>query len=92
MQWRIFYAVLILIWVYFHRNIIGLSYEEGKDQELISNQVPHLTRDIIWESDKKNTRKYHTQGSQEVSPFPADDHKAARNRQDSLTKTNTKHK
>ena len=30
----------------------------------------------------------HTQESQEVSPFPAGDHKAAINRQDSMTDTN----
>ena len=41
------------------------------------NQVPHLTRDTNWESDK-NTRKHHTQESQEVSLFPSGDHKAAR--------------
>ena len=45
------------------------------------NQVPHLTQDTIWENDK-NTRKHHIQESQVVSPFPAVDHKAARNRQD----------
>ena len=43
------------------------------------------------ESDK-NTRKYHKQESQEVSPFPAGDHDAGRNRQDSMTKTNTNNK
>ena len=36
----------------------------------------------------KNTNKHHTQESQEVSPFPASDHKAARNTQDSKTKIN----
>ena len=41
----------------------------------------------MWESDK-NTRKHHTQESQEVSPFPAGDHKAARNRQDIMTDKN----
>ena len=55
------------------------------------NQVPHHTRDTIWESDK-NTRKHHTQESQEFSPFLAGDHKAARNRQDSIMQTNWKHK
>ena len=40
------------------------------------NQVPHLTWDTIWESDK-NSRKHHTQENQEVSPFPEGDHKAA---------------
>ena len=39
---------------------------------------------------KKNARKHHTQESQEVSPFPAGDHKAAMNRQDSMT--DMKHK
>ena len=54
------------------------------------NQVPHLTQDTIWES-HKNTRKHHIQESQEVSPFPAGDHKAARNRQDRMTLTKVKH-
>ena len=53
------------------------------------NQVPHLTWDTIWESDK-NTRKHNTQESQEVSPFRAGDHKAARKTQDSIIKTNMK--
>ena len=44
-------------------------------------QIPHLTQDTIWESDK-NTRKHHIQENQEVNPFPAGDHKAARNKQD----------
>ena len=55
------------------------------------NQVPHLTRDTIWESDK-NTRKQNTQENQEVSFFPAGDLKAERIRLDSITKTNMKHK
>ena len=38
----------------------------------------------MWESDK-NTRKHHIQESQEVSPFLVGDHKATRNRQDSMT-------
>ena len=53
------------------------------------NQVPHLVQDTTWENDK-NTRKHHIQESQEVSPFPADDQKAAMNRQEGMT--NTKHK
>ena len=53
------------------------------------NQVSHITRDNIWKSDK-NTRKQYTQQSQEVSPFPAGDYKAARNM--SIIKTNVKHK
>ena len=53
------------------------------------NQVLHLTQDTTWESDK-NTRKHNIQESQETSPFSAGDHKAAMNRQDSMT--DTKHK
>ena len=47
------------------------------------NQVPQLTQDTIGESDKIK-RKHHTQESQEVSPFHAIDHKAARNRRYSI--------
>ena len=53
------------------------------------NQVLQLTQDTIWGSDK-NTRKHHIQESKEVSPFPAGDHKAAINRQETMT--NTEHK
>ena len=42
------------------------------------NQVPHLTKDTIWESDK-SSRKHHIQESQEVNPFPAGGHMAVRN-------------
>ena len=48
------------------------------------NQVPHRTQDTTWQSDK-NTRKHHIQKCQEVSPFPAGNHKAAMNRHDSMT-------
>ena len=49
------------------------------------NQVPYLTKDTTWESDK--TQKHHTQESQEASPFAAGDHKAAMNRQESIAYT-----
>ena len=48
------------------------------------NQVPHLTQDHTWKNDK-NTQKHHVQESQEVSLFPAGDHKAAMNRQELTT-------
>ena len=48
------------------------------------NQVPHLTQDTTWESDK-NDRKHHIKESQEACPFPEGDHKAAKNRQKSKT-------
>ena len=52
------------------------------------NQVPHLTPVTTWESDKNTIR--HQNKSQEVSPFPAGDHKAAMNRRESMR--NTRHK
>ena len=62
------------------------SSKEGKEQESIQSR---LTRDTTWESDK-NTINHHKQDRQEVSPFPAGDHKDAMKRQEN--KTNTKHK
>ena len=47
------------------------------------NQVPHLIQDTTWES-SKNTINI-TNKSQEVSPFPAGDHKAAMNRRERHT-------
>ena len=56
--------------------------EESKEEKY--NQVPHRIKDSKWKSDK-NKRKCHLRESQEVSLFLAGDHKAARNRQDSIT-------
>ena len=50
------------------------------------NQVPHLTQTTTVESDK-HTSIHHTQKSQENIPFPAGDHKAGMNKQDSMTDT-----
>ena len=55
------------------------------------NQVPHLTQDTEWESDK-NTRRHHIEVSQEVSASPTGGHKAARNRHHRIVKTNTSNK
>ena len=44
------------------------------------NQVPDLTQDTVWESDK-NTTKRHKQERQDVSPFLAGVHKATRHTQ-----------
>ena len=52
------------------------------------NQVPHLTQDTTWESNKTTINI--TNKSQEVSPFPAGDHKAAMNRRKSMTFTRHK--
>ena len=66
---------------------IGQAKEEGKDQESIQSSTKpdpghHLGK---WQK-----IKHHTQESQEVNPFQADDHKTAISRQDSIT--DTKHK
>ena len=53
------------------------------------NQVPHLAQATMG---KWQEKKHHIQESQEVSPFPAGDHKAARNRQNSMTNTNPNNK
>ena len=67
-----------------HRRFIKVT-EKTKIRDL-NNKIPSLTQ----ESDK-NAWKHHTQESQEVSPFPGGDYKAARNRHDSVTlNTNNK--
>ena len=58
------------------------SKEEKKSK--IDTFEYHVTQDTIWESDK-STRKHNIQENIEVSTFPAGDHRAARNRQDSIT-------
>ena len=73
--------------VYSKKSLVKYNFqskEAGRDKVSIINQEPHLIRDTLLESDK-NTRKYHTQESQEVSPFSAGDHKAAVDRQKSDT-------
>ena len=55
---------------------------------MLSNQMSRY-------QSKCNGMTHHTQVSQEVSPFPADDHqfiKNGRNRQDSIIKTEVKHR
>ena len=52
------------------------------------NQVPHLSQDTKWESNKITINI--TSKSQEVSPFPLGDHKAVMNRRESMA--NTRHK
>ena len=52
------------------------------------NKVPHLTQDTTWESNQNTINS--TNKSQEVSPFPAGEHKAAMNRHENMR--NTRHK
>ena len=68
----------------------GILYKSKKAAKIRKrfNQVPHLTQNTTWESNK-NTINI-TNKSLEVSPFPAGDHKAAMNRRESTR--NTRHK
>ena len=52
------------------------NYIVGKKAKIRNRytQVPNLTQDNIWESDKY-TRKHHIQKRQEVNPLPAGDHR-----------------
>ena len=59
------------------------SKEDGKGKESIQLSNTHdPEHGMVWKGDKNNKKKHHIQGSQEVSPFPTGDHKAARNRHD----------
>ena len=58
-------------------NDVKKSKKEGKDQERY-NQVPHMTQDT--KGKVTNSQIDITNESQEVSPFPAGDHKASINR------------
>ena len=72
-----------------YETVLIQNKKDGKDREMI--QVPHLTQDTTWESNK-NTINI-TNKSQEVSHFPAGDHKAVMNTCESMRNTrHTKHK
>ena len=78
------------LFMYQLNNNVGIN--EVKKKAKIGNQynpVPLLTQDTTWESDK-NTSKHDIQESKELCPLPVADHKAAMNRQNSMT--DTKHK
>ena len=69
-------------------NIVSSQFIKVKRKAKIRNrynQVPYLTRD-------KNTQTHHTNKSQEASPFQAGGHKPARDRHDSILRTNVYHK
>ena len=64
------------------------SKVEGKNQESIQ---PSTTPDQGQRMGKRQITN-HIQGSQEISPFPVGDNKAARRRKDNMAKTKTKFK
>ena len=68
-----------------YETVLIQNKKDSKDREMI--QVPHLTREK-----NKNTINI-TNKSQEVSHFPAGDHRAVMNRRESMRNTrHTKHK
>ena len=73
------------------REIMSKSIIASKKAKIRNrySQVPHLTQDTSWES--ADTRKHHiyVQESQQVSPFPAGEHKAAMNGQETHEKHET---
>ena len=60
-------------------NMIGIKVSKGAKIRTRYNQVPHLTQDT--NGKVTNSHLDTTNESQEVSPFPAGDHKAHINRQ-----------
>ena len=68
------------IWIYIQGNVRKTAKIRKR-----YNQLPHLTQDVTWESNK-NTMNIK---SQEYSPSQAGDHNAAMNRRESMR--NTRH-
>ena len=65
---------------------------KAKQPALSSPSWPNLALNSDVDQDTFGTvEKHNIHDSQEVSPFPAGDHKATRNRHDSTTHTNMKH-
>ena len=71
---RLYASVLALVEYILHNISVSiiLVSKEAKIRNR-NNQVPHLTQDTTWESDK-DIIKHNVQVSQEASPFPAGDH------------------
>ena len=68
------------------RSVVKLKVRKTPKIRKRYNQVSHLTQETTWESNKNSINIINK--SQEVSPFPAGDHKAAMNRRESMRNTN----
>ena len=66
------------------------SKKEGKDQESIQSSTTHDSGNHTGKRQKH--KKTSLTREPRGQPFPNSEHKAARNRQASFTKTNSKHK
>ena len=75
--------VFVCVWFHFWKKVRKTARIRKR-----YNQIPNLSQDTKWESNKLAINIANK--SQEVSPFPSNDHKAAMNRRQSMT--NTRHK
>ena len=65
--------------------------QHSKEEAKIMNRYNHYN--TLYKSDKNTSRVHHIQESQDISLFPAGDHKTAMTRQDSMADTqNTNNK
>ena len=85
----------VTLWILNKPLTSGVGFKVSKDAKIRNryNQVPHLTQDT--NGKVTNSQLDTTNESQEVSPFPAGDHKAHINRRahrHSKHKTDQKHK
>ena len=83
MQWRLVYMPLVNIVIVSRRYINKIKARKTSKIRNPYNQIPQQTKDTMWEGDK--TQLNITNKNQELSPFPAGDHKAAMNRRESMT-------
>ena len=68
------------------RTMGSIEVYDAKQEKWVP-YVPDLNSDVDQDTFEEVTKH----NSQEVSPFPAGDHKATRNRHESTTHTNMKH-
>ena len=90
------------LWLSYDWNHLIMSWLRPRASSFINNILWSTVSSSFCRSNKTiptkwplsiwNLIKHNTQESQEVSPLLAGGHTAARNRQDNITKTNTKHK
>ena len=75
-----------LWWTIFYSNLLCVEHKTPTIKNR-NNHVPYVIRNISLKS-YKNTRKHNTQKCQEVSNFPAVDHKSTKKNQASITRSN----
>ena len=74
-------SLTLALFVYKIRSVVKLKVRKTAKIRKRYNQVPHLTQDTTWESNKKYNK--HHQQEPRGQPFPSK-HKAAMNRRESI--------